>query len=141
MKRLSVFLLSIVIVLVMFFVACENKQNTGFSPSQKPAETAQSSLTNEKIERAIDKLFGSDKISGSVKVLGVQEIPAQNAARADIRFDNLNYTSRGAGITFHQPIYSGSGSATLSRYNDGRWVLNTVSIRPLETYTGSIPIE
>lgn len=89
-------------------------------------------------------------MGGSVSVTGIQEIPQQNAAVADLRFNGFEY-----GVTFEgqllrtkdfkppkksgqaipppeemfpprKVIYSKDGKATLAKYNDGRWVLRQV---------------
>ena len=89
-------------------------------------------------------------LGGSVSVRGIQEIPQQNSAIADLQFNDFQY-----GTTFeggllkakdfkprpksNDPIphpdemfpqrkvtYSKDGKAILSRYNDGRWVLKEV---------------
>ncbi len=91
------------------------------------------------------------KMGGSVSVRGIQENSQTNSAVADLQFSDFEY-----GVTFEgqllkksqfkvpaksgNPIqppeemfpprkvkYSKDGKATLSRYNDGRWVLKAIN--------------
>jgi hypothetical protein len=135
MKRLSVFLLSIVIVLVLFFAACENKQDIGFSPPQKNIETSQSGLTNEKVEAALKTAFGKDYKPGMFNVVGI--IEQQNSARVDVKYNNYSYPSPiGATRTLN-----GISSATLSRYNNGKWVISSIQLAGTDSFHPNTPIE
>ena len=109
------------------------------------------SLTNAKVEAAVTAMLSDYRLGGGVSVRGIQEVPQQNSAVADLQFSGFEY-----GTTFEggllkakdfkpkpqsnamipQPdemfpqrktVYSKDGKAILSRYNDGRWVLKEVS--------------
>jgi hypothetical protein len=80
-------------------------------------------LTEDKVERALNKWKSTD---GTIAVLGVHEIPAENRAVADLRFDNYHFTSGRIGGA--DKVYSGAGDAQLIHYNDGRWILSKVTI-------------
>jgi hypothetical protein len=87
--------------------------------------------------------------------MGIQELPQQNAAKADIRFEGFQYnsTDMGTPVSKNQATppkpdinspsywsdaakyttqqvrvmsYSGEGVGILKHYNDGRWVLTGV---------------
>jgi hypothetical protein len=90
------------------------------------------------------------RLGGSVSVKGIQEIPQQNSAIADLQFNDFQYgtTFEGgllkakdfkprpkSGDAIPHPdemfpqrktTYSKDGKAILSRYNDGRWILKEV---------------
>jgi hypothetical protein len=112
-------------------------------------------LTNAKVEQAINQLTSNLRVSGSINVDGIQELPQENAARADLRFVNFQYKSDMAGSpvssekkapekpevndpNFYDKMYkygtqqvqtrnySGQGFAVLKHYSDGRWVLKEV---------------
>lgn len=94
-------------------------------------------LTKEKAQRVLDRWKDDFAVQGiqpnrpvttsadvgqsdtDLVVQGVREIPQENSAKVDLTFNNFEYG--GAKYT-----YSGSGVATFSRYNDGRWVLTKV---------------
>lgn len=112
-------------------------------------------LTNAKVERAVNQLTSNLRLSGAISVEGIQELPQENSARADLRFTNFKYKSDMAGTPlssnrqapekpeindpkFYDKMYrystqqvytknySGPGFAVLKHYNDGRWVLKEV---------------
>lgn len=56
-----------------------------------------------------------------VAVVGVQEIPAQNAAVADLDMKSFYWRANGSYFTTKLP-----GKATFAHYSDGRWVLTTI---------------
>lgn len=59
--------------------------------------------------------------SGPIVIKGIQELPQENAAKADLEFNNFKFSGSS------RP-YSGIGVATFSHYSDGTWVLKKVSI-------------
>lgn len=61
-----------------------------------------------------------DDNSGEIVVEGIQE--SENSATADLRFDNFKYDANG-----RERSYSGKGTATFAKYNDGTWVLKKVT--------------
>lgn len=75
-------------------------------------------LTTANAQAALEKWIRT-KNGGTVEVIGIQELPQENAAKADIKFTKLDY-ARG------EEIYTGPGSAIFTHYSDGRWVLSRV---------------
>src|SRR5215472_8223308 len=54
------------------------------------------SLTKERVEIALLRALESSRVSGTIRVTGIQEAPYDNSARADLYFDNFQYnTERG----------------------------------------------
>jgi hypothetical protein len=103
----------------------------------------------------MDQALDWTRKGGGATVLGVQELPQENAARADVRFDNFQFNADSYGTPvdknkktppepgindpnyyekmyqnrvgqIHVERYSGQGAATLTHYSDGRWVLTGV---------------
>lgn len=147
-------------VIVFLSASCRKSTETGYQSSNSstssatssaPASTPNQGLTNSKVETAVADLLSDWWMGGSVSVKGIQEIPQQNAAIADLQLNNFEY-----GVTFeggllkkkdfkprkasgdaiphpdemfpHRKVtYSKDGKATLSKYNDGRWVLKAVN--------------
>ena len=116
---------------------------------------ATNQLTNAKVERAVNQLTSNLRVTGGISVEGIQELPQENSARADLRFTNFQYKSDMAGTPLssnrqapekpqvndpnfydkmyrygtqqvYTKTYSGPGFAMLKHYNDGRWVLKEV---------------
>ena len=112
-------------------------------------------LSGTNVEAAVETMLRKVRIAGEVRVKGIQELPQQNAAIADLSFNAFEYA-----ITFQGQIieaskyrpaepnkpgeipnmeqmfpgrkasYSGPGKATLKQYNDGRWILERVDWGP-----------
>lgn len=140
---------------------CNKSQNGSYAPSNPssrsssssstPSSTPNQGLTNSKVETAVADLLSDWRMGGSVSVRGIQEIPQQNSAVADLQFNSFEY-----GVTFEGGLlrkkdfkprkpsgdaiphpdemfpqrkvtYSKDGKATFSKYNDGRWVLKEVN--------------
>lgn len=151
-----------VIVLSLLFLlgGCSQTNNDAKVKSGNPSASAttasSSNLTNEKVQRAVDKALDWTKISGKAEVLGIQEIPQQNSAIVDIRFEDFRHNADQAGTPIaknkktppepkvgspnfsddaykfvtqqtHVTSYSGKGVGTLKHYNDGRWVLTGIN--------------
>ncbi len=89
-------------------------------------QTRGSTLSKDKLENTLNRWVSSTGNSGSVTVIGIQENPQNNTARADIRFTNFTYNIQGFGGRVEQKVFSGGGLAHLIKYNDGRWVLSSV---------------
>lgn len=112
-------------------------------------------LTKTKVEEAVGRLTSNLRVSGSIVVEGIRELPQENAARADLRFVDFKYKSDMAGTplsndkqapkkpnindpNFYDQMYkfgtqqvqtrsySGQGFAVLEHYSDERWVLKEV---------------
>lgn len=123
------------------------------SPStpSAPVSTPNQGLTNAKVETAVADLLSDWRMGGNISVRGIQENSQTNSAVADLQFNNFEY-----GVTFERQLlkksqfkvpaksgnpipppeeifpprkvsYSKDGKATLSKYNDGRWVLKAVN--------------
>ena len=128
-----------------------NSQIATGTPSPAQSETASSSggLTNGNVQRALRTFMGDFTKGGEINVEGVQELPNQNAATADLRFVNwICSTTYEGGLSKQRPppitydrygmpsstfglrlkTYNTAGLAVLKRYNDGRWVLKKVRI-------------
>lgn len=116
---------------------------------------ATNQLSNAKVERAVNQLTSNLRVAGAISIEGIQELPQENSARADLRFTNFQYKSDMAGTplssnrqapekpqindpNFYDKMYrygtqqvytknySGPGFAVLKHYNDGRWVLKEI---------------
>jgi hypothetical protein len=124
----------------------------GSSDSPSQSTGANEGLTNAKVETAVASMLSDWRLGGSVSVRGIQEIPQQNAAVADLQFNDFQYgvTTEGGLVRAkdfnpksmpkdqsrlptmeemfpqRKATYSKDGKAILSRYNDGRWVLKEV---------------
>lgn len=113
------------------------------------------SLTHDKVQKAVDTALAWTKKGGRVEVVGIQEIPNENSARADIRFEAFQYNSDQMGTpisntqeapkepeinspNFYDQLYkygtqqtkvssyTKSGVGILKHYSDGRWVLTGI---------------
>lgn len=133
--------------------AAESPSAASSSTGKRPAEQAR--LSVERVQVAVDKTLDWTRKGGSATVLGIQEFPQENAARADVRFDNFQYNADMYGTPveknkkapaepnindpkFYEKMYqnrvgqmqvkkfSGQGAGILKHYNDGRWVLTEV---------------
>lgn len=79
-------------------------------------------LTTSKAQGALNRWVKN----GSVTVTGIQEIPQENSAKADLVFTDFQLVTRGL-FGKRERKYSGPGVAIFTHYNDGRWVLTKVS--------------
>ncbi len=124
--------------------------------SVQRTEDTSGKLTNAKVESAVTRMISDYRLGGSVSVDGIQELPQENSAIADLRFNGFEYpvTNEGRMIKARDfkpksmperrnpgdPLpsmeqmfppkklsYSGSGRGVITRYNDGRWVLKEVN--------------
>jgi hypothetical protein len=77
-------------------------------------------LTVEKAEEALNRWVND----GQVSVRGIQDLPRDNAAQADITFTNFRFTLQNQ---VQQRNYSGPGTAVFTHYTDGRWVLTRIT--------------
>lgn len=159
MKRsITLFLMLSTFVLLS---GCRNSSDSGYQSSSSSGSSSSSTgsttstsnqgLTNAKVETAVSDLLSDWRVGGSVSVRGIQEIPQQNAAVADLQFNafefGVNGTDQllkakdfkpprksGQAIPSYEEMfppkkitYSKQGKATLTKYNDGRWVLKSVN--------------
>jgi len=82
-------------------------------------------LTTQRAQSALSSWVKS----GSVTVLGVQEVSSENAAVAQLSFSSFNYKLRDPMFGGqNDKTYSGPGTAVFTHYTDGRWVLTKVTI-------------
>lgn len=138
-------------------------------PTVRPAQPDRRTLTNANVEDAVSRLTNNLRTGGGVTVVGIQELPQENAARADIRFNGFQYKSDMAGTplskdkstpkkpdvnspNFYDEMYkygtqqvqtknySGQGFAVLKHYNDGRWVLKEVHWE-FNAWVGNVDIQ
>ncbi len=158
MKQIKI--IAIFLSLLLLLEGCSKTNNdteAKSSNSSTSVSTANTSnLTNEKVQQAVDKTLDWTKVGGKAEVLGIQEIPQQNAAIVDIRFDDFRYNAdqsrtpiakdkksppppSAGSPNFSSEMYkavtqmvrverySGKGVGTLTHYNDGRWVLTEIN--------------
>lgn len=111
------------------------------------------SLSERKIETAVGKAFeklqaeGKLRSGATVKVKGIQEIPDQNAAKADLDLSNAVFEMTdplsgrwevgpggfGGRILYGKKgIRVGSATALLKRYNNGKWILESLDTHSYE---------
>lgn len=96
----------------------------GRSEGTKAQAADAGTLTDELAQKAINQwLLGN----GVKLVQGVHEIPAENAATADVELTNFEWnepSTLGFGGGSH--VYEGHATAYFLHYTDGRWVLTRV---------------
>jgi hypothetical protein len=165
MRIASISITAVVLAGSLFLSSCSPSSSSSSSGTSSSAGSSSSSgskrstedspLAIAKIQRAVDQALDWTRKGGSATVLGVQELTQENAARADVRFDNFQFNADSYGMPvdknkktppepdirdpkfyekmyqnragqIHVERYSGQGMATLKHYNDGRWVLTGV---------------
>jgi hypothetical protein len=166
MKTLNVVLRVVVLVGSLFLLSCSASSNSSSQGSlsgassptantSSPASSRSTSVSVEQVQRAVDKALDWTRRGGRATVLGIQELPQENAARADIRFDDFQYNANTQGSpvskdkkappepsvndpNFYEKMlkhgleqtqvkrFSGQGVGILKHYNDGRWVLTEI---------------
>src|SRR5256714_798913 len=77
------------------------------------------------VQNAITEGFQQMKPSGSIRVIGLQQMP-DNSMRADIEFNNFEINQNQTGAQARTPAYSGSGVGTIEHHSDGTWFLNAI---------------
>ncbi len=150
-------------------ISSDKKISVNAQPVIRPPQPERGTLTNANVEAAINKLTNNLRIGGGLTVAGIQELPQENAARADIRFNSFQYKSDMAGTplskdkttpkkpdvnspNFYEEMYkygtqqlqtknySGQGFAVLKHYNDGRWVLKELHWE-FNAWVGNVDIQ
>jgi hypothetical protein len=97
---------------------------TNRGPAPSTTSTSSSVLTTENCQVALNQ-WATSLGTGQVTIVGgIQELPAQNAATAQLRFIELRYQSPRDNSA---QVYSGTGVATFLHYTDGRWVLHRIT--------------
>ena len=89
-------------------------------------------LTNSLAQKAVDKWVPSD---GQKHVVGVVDGPQMGWAQADLQLKNFVYNSpKNDAITAYafgqgggRQTYNGAATATFKHYNDGRWILLSIT--------------
>lgn len=103
---------------------------------QGPDGSTKSSLQPDKLHRnkaltAVSIWLASKCREANVTLSGIQEIPTENSAKADVQFTNFRFNG-----SFSEEVHNGPGVAIFSHYNDGRWVLKKVQwATPRDNYT------
>ncbi|HEX8846675.1 MAG TPA: hypothetical protein VF791_18665 [Pyrinomonadaceae bacterium] len=121
-----------------------------------------SSLNERRIEAAVGKAFeklqaeGKLRSGATVKVKGVQEVPAQNEAKADLDLSNAVFEVAdplsgqwevGPGGYGGQMRYSKKGiriesaTALLKRYTNGKWILESIDTHSYELGVIKVDLE
>jgi hypothetical protein len=122
---------------------------------------ATSPLTAASVQAAVNQAVAWTQTGGSITVVGVREVPGQNAAAADLQFNNFQYnadfmsvpkpkserTPAGNPAVVYIPPsasrnflnYSGQGVASMTHYTDGRWVLTRIDFNFVQI-TSSVPV-
>lgn len=126
-KALALFLM------ILIFASCGDRRQSvsSSSPSSGPSS---GKLTTAKVQEAVDKAiaqirseynYGVNRIldGGNATVKGIQELPQDNAAQADVIYTNI-VSQCGSG-TSREPWKN--GVAVFKHYNDGRWVLTQLT--------------
>jgi len=153
-------IIAIFLSLLLLLEGCSKTNNDTEAKRNNPSTSVStantSNLTNEKVQRAVDKALDWTKVGGKAEVLGIQENPQQNSAVVDIRFDNFQFNAdqsstpvakdkksppkpsvgssnfsdelyKAVTQMVHVERYSGKGVGKLKHYNDGRWVLTEIN--------------
>ena len=167
-------------VVVVLLILSRNQRSTGPASfiqtsesstsltTNTPLQASQNALTAGKVQEAITGLTSNLRVGGSILVEGIQELPQESAARADLRFDGFQYKSDQMGTpvsrdkqspkkpevnspNFYEEMYrygtqqintksySGPGYAVLKHYSDSRWVLKEVHWQ-LNGWAGTVEI-
>jgi len=126
-----------------------NQAQPANSATNKPSSSSSSSLSTGNVQQAVNQALQRFYQGGQVVVLGIQEIPSENAAKVDLDFRQFQYFATAEGVPTEPPAqakprdpnrlpspeevfrprpkqWSGRGTAILTKYNDGRWVLSRV---------------
>lgn len=162
-----VFLLTFLVAALLLF-ACSKERNpasTAENPSRnatgtqgQPSSVAPSlqntnALTEERVQSTVQKAFSqlvrADRMAAgaSAKVLGIQELPGMNAARADLDLTNAAFLQTdmlsgkwevGPGGFGGRMVYSKKRiridkcTANLKHYTNGKWVLESLDTHSYE---------
>lgn len=145
MKRTQL-LISTSMFFCLVVIGCKSPNNYGGGSSSYGGESRTSTdsnrgkLTTAKAQDAVDRAMEAfksklgDNMDDNAKavVQGVQEIPEQNMAQAEVRYINAAAGCAGVGTVPWK-----SGVATFKHYNDGRWVLTKLSTGEMMCYPGA----
>lgn len=180
-KKNVVIVIAVCVVILAFYFVLSRNTGSGDITSRittpegsisniinKATESDANKLTNAKVEDAIGKMTGNLRVTGSISVDGVQELPQEKGARADLRFSSFEYKADQAGTpvpsdmqapkkpevnspNFYDEMfkygtqqiqvksYSGPGFAVIKHYSDDRWVLKEVHWQ-FHSWVGAVDI-
>jgi hypothetical protein len=130
MKRVTAHAASFVVAACL--IAC-----TSSSPRtiDIPPPSTSGQITTEKAQQALNQWIAAAG-GGQVSIVGgVRELPAENAAIADLTVTNLTWQSQ----TNETRRYSGAGKATFVHYTDGHWALSKVTVGDVYASTSWSP--
>lgn len=102
-------------------------------PTSPQSSTKNESLTTDRAQKAIDKFMAANAKGTMTINGGIREIPSENSAVADVVMENFT-SNDGQFYTSTQPsrrtvpLGWTTGTATFSRYTDGKWVLSQIVI-------------
>lgn len=95
-------------------------------------------LTDGSAQAAINQWLAGD---GQVRIVGVQEVPAESGARADIVLSGFVWNApKNDAVTAYvmgpgggKRTYNGAATAIFIHYTDGRWLLSQINT-PMGSY-------
>src|ERR1700730_5997790 len=112
----------------------QSSRNNTNSATPMVASTAQ--LSNDNAQRTLNKWIGD---RGSVSLKGIREVPQENVATAELYFGS--FRRGGGGKIGRGDSYEGPATAVFVHYNDGRWILRTITFGDLRETTFHPDIE
>ncbi len=146
--------------------ALESRSNPNqASPTTSPqAKSNTGTLSTSSVQQAVNQALQGISQGGQAIVVGIQELPNQNSAKVDLEFRQLQcYVDQAGSVTSPPPAakprnpnalpspeelfrpkiktLSGTGTANLVRYNDGRWVLTAINFSTFNSFKFNIPLK
>jgi len=125
MTPIRMLLLLLTISLLLAACASTPRAASGSAGPPSGSRSSANALTNSKAQSAINRWVARFP-GASISVVGVRELPQENAAVVDLKITNLRWTVNTPYMTLNQACPSCSGTARFSRYSDGRWILSTL---------------
>jgi hypothetical protein len=123
------------LLLLCLIAACSSSRG---GSNALVSSTADTKLTNAKAQAALNQWI--NRAGGSmVSIVGIQEIPQENIARADLTVSGISVSDHYGG----KINYVGKAIAVFTHYNDGRWVLSKVQLKnfDMDTWSPNITVE
>jgi hypothetical protein len=126
-RRISMKNAGILVLLFSIPLAACNTAPSGTGTESTPSKAKPDSgkLTNDKAQNALNTWVGR-YAGASMIVVGIRELPQENAAIADLRINNFRFTIDTGYVRMNKECPSCSGTARFSHYSDGRWMLTTL---------------
>ena len=118
----------LIFVLVILLMGCNKGQLTKEGAKCVLEEWQLDAVPGQRISNDTVTTSGGNSESNLV-IQGIQELPQGNSAEVSVVFNNFEYDREAS-------PYSGSGTATFTKYNDGKWVLTKVET-PVKTWDSS----